>query len=415
MLEIWSTVVCCHSFNFNQMNFMTRDLINNIYYFSGVMTLSNLVTTAGTLYSYLLSHEKTYGMQVFSMADDSEESQESEYVLVKLQSTHLLSYCDAQDTKYTDDFDVTLIVSRLKEFPHSESNEITLKYYLMLTSKRELYPKRDLENNKLGKFRTVYSVGKSDTNSQVENSCESSPASTTLPSSRKHSKCDFTFSSNELRKKSVGISDGYSKDEKKLGAESEGGHLDNTLAPTPPPVPDSPFTQNILDTSSSNMVQIRQESVNYLGYYSSHEQLMQQMIMSQAQAAREHITSMVEQGALHCRTHLLWNKLLDNRSTMSYAEFTELRSLACVEPLSTLDSTLSPLVSQSVTWYQVLSKVLQNKYQEYHKQFNTLDGNVTHHLILHPSYVQAFMMLTIDLHTARGVSIFFHSCSEFYS
>lgn len=355
-------------------------------------------------------------MQVFSMSDESEEVQDSEYVLVKLQSTPLVSYCDAQDTKYTDDFDVALIVSRLDEFPHSESNEITLKYYLMLTSKRELYPKRDLENNKLGKFRTVYSVGKSVTNSQVESPAESSPASTLLSSSRKHSKCEFISSTIDLREENAETLDADTKTEEEMEdkeEEADEEDLHNRLAPTPPPVPDSPLTQSILEASSSNLLQIRQESINYLGYYSSHEQLMQQLIMSQAQAAREHITSMIEQGALHCRTHLLWNKLLESKSTMSLAEFTELRSLSCVEPLTTLDSRLSPLVSQPVTWYQALAKVLQNKYQEYHKQFNTPDGNVTHHLILHPSYVQAFMMLTIDLHTSRGVSIMIYVLLRF--
>ncbi|XP_033214181.1 KICSTOR complex protein SZT2-like isoform X2 [Belonocnema kinseyi] len=390
--------------DFNKYYSKAPNYARNLVY-SGVITLSNLATPARTLYSYLLSHEKAYGMQVFSMSDESEEGQDSEYVLVKLQSTPLVSYCDAQDTKYTDDFDVALIVSRLDEFPHSESNEITLKYYLMLTSKRELYPKRDLENNKLGKFRTVYSVGKSLTNSQVESPAESSPASTLLSSSRKHSKCEFISSTIDLREETAEALDAGAKTEDEVEekeAEADEEDLDNPLAPTPPPVPDCPLTQSILDASSSNLLQIRQESINYLGYYSSHEQLMQQLIMSQAQAAREHITSMIEQGALHCRTHLLWNKLLESKSTMSLAEFTELRSLSCVEPLSSLDSRLDPLVNQPVTWYQALAKVLQNKYQEYHKQFNTPDGNVTHHLILHPSYVQAFMMLTIDLHTSRG-------------
>lgn len=53
----------------------------------------------------------------------------------------------------------------------------------------------------------------------------------------------------------------------------------------------------------------RQEAVNYLGYYSSHEQLMQQLILEQADSAMQRICSMVSQGMVHCRTHLLWNKL----------------------------------------------------------------------------------------------------------
>lgn len=54
----------------------------------------------------------------------------------------------------------------------------------------------------------------------------------------------------------------------------------------------------------------RQEAINYLGYYSSHEQLMQQLILEQADSAVQRIRAMVSQGMVHCRRHLLWNKLL---------------------------------------------------------------------------------------------------------
>ena len=338
-------------------------------------------------------------MQVFSMTNESLDSRDSEYVLVRLQSTSLVSYCDHQDTKYTGDFDVDLIVSRVEQSPLIERSEITLKYYLMLTSKRDLYPKREVENNKLGKFRTVYNVAKSESGSQSDSVFEST---VTLPSSISgvSTRDDGKTILSELSEGSQESTSSWSEDDKET---------DQTLAPTPPPVP-STFIQNATptllseETSSPQLSQIRLESINYLGYYSSHEQLMQQLIITQARIAREHITNMIERGTLHCRTHLLWNKLLENKSSMSYAEFMELRSLARVESLSALDSRLNPLVNQPVSWYQGLAKVLQNKYQEHHKQFNTPDGNVTHHLILHPSYLQAFMMLTIDLHTSRGVS-----------
>lgn len=365
---------------------------------SDVITIRNIAIPARTLYSYLLSHDKVYGMRV--MSSELQESHDNEYVLIKLQSTPLVSYCDAQDTRYTDDFDVALIVSRVEQPAQLEKTEITLKYYLMLTSKRELYPKREVENNKLGKFRTVYSVGRSTTSS--ESPVESSPVSSIPPFARGNSRTEICVDQQAERSLDGGAKEtGEAKD-------ADVKTANNSLAPTPPPVPNSPLAQssNIPSASTSpHLVQIRQESVNYLGYYSSHEQLMQQLIMSQAQAARQHITSMVDRGASQCRTHLLWDKLLDNKSTMTYTEFKELCSLAHIESLPNLDPRLRPLVNQPVSWYQALSKVLQNKYQDNHKQFNTSDGNVTHHIILHPTPFQAFMMLTIDLHTSRGVSI----------
>lgn len=385
--------------DFNKYYSKAPNFARNLVY-SDTVTLSNLATPARTLYSYLLSNEKACGMQVLGMSRDTSEDKESEFVLVRLQSTPLVSYCDAQDMKHTDDFDITLIVSRLEQPPHLEKSEITLKYYLMLTSKRELYPKKEVQNNKLGKFRTVYSVSRSANNSHAESPSGSSPVSPAPSLQHPISKSELLTSSIE-------------SDETQEGTQKEGdpktdgpNDVNNSLAPTPPPVPSSPLTQNpslpAAPTTSSNLVHIRQESVNYLGYYSSHEQLMQQMIMSQAHAATARITTMIKDGALQCRTHLLWNKLLENRSTMNYSEFTELCTLAQVEPLSKLDPRLSPLLSQPLSWYQALSKVLINKYQDHHKLFNAPDGNVSHIVVLHPSYLQAFMMLTIDLHTSRG-------------
>lgn len=133
-----------------------------------VVTIRNLTIPGRTLYSYLLLHEKSYNMRVFEMKCDHPDSQESEYVLVNLKNTPSISYCDAQDTRYTDDFDVALIVSYLEQSMQMEKTGITLKYYLMLTSKRELYPKGEVENNKLGKFRTVYSIEKPVTNIPAE-------------------------------------------------------------------------------------------------------------------------------------------------------------------------------------------------------------------------------------------------------
>uniref|UniRef100_A0A0C9R6N5 Szt2 protein n=1 Tax=Fopius arisanus TaxID=64838 RepID=A0A0C9R6N5_9HYME len=375
--------------------------------YSDVVNVSSLTTPAHTLYSYLLSHEKTYGMQVFGMTSDSQDTRDSEYVLVRLQSTPLVSYCDAQDTKYTDDFTVALIVSKQDQSPQIEKTEISLRFYLILTSKRELYPKREVENNKLGKFRTVYSVVKTATGAQVENFLESG-ATTPVPSSEKSLKDDGNTDSEYNESNSDSASSVREKNDHHENDKRE-------MGPTPPPVPPSPLISvGNTPESSPHFMQIRQESINYLGYYSSHEQLMQQLIISQAKAARQHITNMIERGTLHCRTHLLWNKLLENKSTMSYAEFMELKSLAKAETLSALDGRLSPLVNQPIGWYQTLAKVLQNKYQEHHKQFSTPDGNVTHHLILHPSYLQAFMMLTIDLHTSRGVRYLINKFTLFY-
>lgn len=91
--------------------------------------------------------------------------------------------------------------------------------------------------------------------------------------------------------------------------------------------------------------------------------------------------------------------------SLSYIEFRELVRLADVEPLSALDSRLKPLLAQPLGWYQGLAKLLVSKYADHNRQFSAPDGSAQHIVVLHPRYLEAFVMLSLDSHTARGVSI----------
>lgn len=112
---------------------------------------------------------------------------------------------------------------------------------------------------------------------------------------------------------------------------------------------------------------------------------------------------------VHCRTHLLWNKLLSHQDVtqLSYAEFIELKSLAKMEHLCDMHPNLGSLLNQPLTWYQGLAKLLLTKYSDQNRIYISPDGNIQHYVILHPRYVGAFMMLSMDLHTSRGVRTFF--------
>lgn len=153
--------------------------------------------------------------------------------------------------------------------------------------------------------------------------------------------------------------------------------------------------------------EIQQESVNYLGYYSSHEQLMQQLILDHAKVTQEQIKEMVAKGMVHCRTHLLWNKLVAPQDCqgLTYAEFMELKGLARLHNLCDIQPSLGALLNQPLTWYQGLSKLLLAKYADQNRIYVSADGNIQHYVILHPRYVGAFMLLSMDMHTSRGVII----------
>lgn len=109
-----------------------------------------------------------------------------------------------------------------------------------------------------------------------------------------------------------------------------------------------------------------------------------------------------------CRTHLLWNKLVSHQELnhLTYAEFMELKNLAKLENLCDIHPNLSSLLNQPLSWYQGLAKLLLIKYNDQNRTFISPDGNIQHYVILHPRYDGAFMLLSMDLHTSRGVSFF---------
>ena len=84
---------------------------------------------------------------------DPDIEMENEWVLIKM-SQHRVPY---QDARRTDDYDVSLILSydscgigkseKLKDL-------LKMKFFVVMTSKRQLYPMGGVEK-KLGKFKTV--------------------------------------------------------------------------------------------------------------------------------------------------------------------------------------------------------------------------------------------------------------------
>ncbi|KAJ8923504.1 hypothetical protein NQ315_010082 [Exocentrus adspersus] len=348
---------------YNKAPNFARNLVH-----TDTLTIKNLVTEGQQLYEYLLSNVSQYNFKVLEM--DLWEG-ESEFILVQVTSTPQVSYKDSQDRHHTDDFDITLVVYNLCTPYHPADNVLHLKYYLILTSKREIYPKSEIED-KLGKFRTVSSTGRSLSAMEKTSDFETSVEKTM----NSEIDCDIT-SSDEHTAFSLNKT---SRDT--LNNEGSSSQQSNSI----------PY------------IEIYQESVNYLGYYSSHEQLMQQLILDKAITTQKHIKDMVAKGMVHCRTHLLWNRLISpqDSNSLTYEEFMELKSLAKLDHLCNVHPNLGPLLNQPLSWYQGLAKLLLGKYVDQSRSFISADGNIQHYVILHPRYFGAFMLLSMDLHTSRG-------------
>ncbi|XP_030748432.1 LOW QUALITY PROTEIN: KICSTOR complex protein SZT2-like [Sitophilus oryzae] len=333
---------------YNKAPNFARNLVH-----TDTLTIGNLVTEGKQLYDYLLSNVHQYGFKVLEMDDGC-----LEYILVQVTTAKHVSYKDSQDRQHTDDFDMTLVVYNLCTPFKPTDNVLHLRYYLILTSKRDTYPMFENEQ-KLGKFRTVSFTASLEADSKSNTSKLESSGEGTDPDRSKES-----------------IEEGS------LSRSSE----------------DPPLSKRLAN------VRIRQESVNYLGYYSSHEQSMQQLILDKAKSTQNDIKDMVSRGMEHCRTNLLWNRLISPQESnhLTFEEFIELKQLSKLKPLYDLHPNLRQLLIKPFQWYQGLTKLLLAKYEHHHRIFSSADGNVVYYIILHPRYYGAFMMLSLDSHTVRG-------------
>nr|XP_022914806.1 KICSTOR complex protein SZT2-like isoform X1 [Onthophagus taurus] len=349
--------------------------------YTDTVKISNLLTDGKQLYNFLLAHIKQYQFKHIIMRDNK-VSDEVEYILVQTTNTPQLSYKDSQDRQHTDDFDVTSIVTDVSPYDNGKDYCLHMKYYLILTSRREIYPKFDNEK-KLGKFRTVISL-----KSEIEK-----PKDEVILN-------ELEIDTNETDLLSP--IDGAS-----LESSLEDSKYDNRSFSSERETDDSDEIENQKPkdkTKPRQRVEIKQESVNYLGYYSSHEQLMQQLILDCANSTETRLREMASQGTIHCRTHMLWNKLLSTQESnkLTFEEFSELKSLAKQENLAEAHPNLETLLKEPIQWYQDFAKLLVMKYSEHYRVFVSPDESIWHYVILHPRYSGAFMMLSLDLDISRG-------------
>jgi len=348
---------------------------------TGAIEIPTQAVSPVQLFNYLLSHEKQYGMNVIRMEPvliDPNTEFDNEYVLIKL-SQHRVSFKDPQDMRRTDDFDVSLILSYDNcplGMPDKDKDVLRLKYFVLMTSKRELYPMYGVEK-KLGKFKTVSTSQSLKILQKI--------ATPKYPPSRPPTSAPGATPEN-------GLASGLPV----LTITEE-----NSTATTRETTPD----QELEGTSMKSHILgklsgIRRESVNYVGYYSAHEETMKTVIQSQALTGEERISLVVKDAMVDCRRDQLWQKLLLDRGpacpSLTHIEFLELISLVRHQTLDKIDPRLAPLLQKSVSWYQGLSKVLMNKYGDFSRQFSSEDGSVHHTVVLNQENMATFALLSVD-------------------
>ena len=84
--------------------------------------------------------------------------------------------------------------------------------------------------------------------------------------------------------------------------------------------------------------------MNYIGYYSAHEETMKTEIAEQARAGEGRVAEVVRGAMVDCRRDQLWQKLQQESSPLSHLEFLEMIDLVHHHTLDMLDPQLQPLL-----------------------------------------------------------------------
>ncbi|CAN8028215.1 unnamed protein product [Ixodes persulcatus] len=332
--------------------------------------------------------------------------QDTEYALVEI-SNKKVSYRDANDIQQTDNFFVGILTIHDTSPAFVEHGVLALGFYILLTSQRELFPKftsagplassaslEGQDENAEGCFRPVRASTLTAGGSQPASGGPSRRSSQTSFVAPDRSRLPQLVVSPEDANVTIGIP-----------SVSSSGSIASSIA-------------GGTRSRKGSFRGICEEEVAYLGYYSSHETLMQKVMSEQAASVAEHLRAVVAKASLHCRRDYLWkcltcrHKASDDtsagtrentvRPTLSYTELTELLGYVEMAPLDEADPQLKPLMSMHFAWYQGLLRVLVMRYSENHSLFTSPDGSIHHLVVMSPTCADSFMLLTTNAQTSRA-------------
>lgn len=235
-----------------------------------------------------------------------------------------------------------VLITSLRNSVFIKDNHLHLKFFLLLTSQRELFPKLSPYGDIKGTFKPIRVL------------------SSSLSNSRKSS-----FIQNDAPE---------------------------TSAPAPRPMPPTttaasgtaplqlPFIQDGLLSVDSTYSGICDEKINYLGFFNAHEIVMQRILSEKVNETKEQLKRIISIAEIDCRRDCLWNSLIPaNHGQManlsiSLEELNELLTLVKSIRLDEYDDGLSSFYSFNYQWYKSLAQKLELKFECTHRKFQAKDN-----------------------------------------
>ncbi|XP_034149809.1 KICSTOR complex protein SZT2 isoform X1 [Esox lucius] len=336
--------------------------------FQGSFSISTGMITAHQLYNYITDHAGTYGMKPLrmsktAMTGDGKKGAPSsgdlhEYALVALWNSSG-SYKDLEGLRHHDDFDVSLLVCHnaapFEEQSEGERHLLRLRYYVIMTSQRELFPRLTADMRRFKKLPQIHR--------------EASDLGGRVP-------------------------------------PEKGAELGGVRDPEPdlweetPPAASGPDTSVSTPSDGNEFYPLTGGTgAQGLLYPSPLFPLLNQEVG----CAWRQIQTSVEQAMGHCRRDNLWRRLFHGEhlamdklklSKLSFSELEELLNAVQSRSVGQIDPQLDCFLTMSPSWYQSLIKVLLTRFPQSCRHFD--DGGIQYLAVLNQKFTDCFVLVFLD-------------------
>ncbi|KAG8003235.1 KICSTOR complex protein SZT2 [Nibea albiflora] len=334
--------------------------------FQGSFSISTGMITAHQLYNYITDHASTYGMKPLRMSkatvtSDSKKGTPDlhEYALVALWNSSG-SYKDLEGLHHHDDFDVSLVVCHnaapFEEQSDGERHLLRLRFYVIMTSQRELFPRLTADMRRFKKLPQIHR--------------DPGELGGRLPPDRAEA-CGSRGAEQDLWEET-------SSEAAAALAPSDGNEFY-------PLAGGGPEAQGLLYPSP-----------------------LFPLLNNEVASARRQIQASVEQAMGHCRRDNLWRRLFHGEhlaldklklTKLSFSELEELLDAVQSRSVGEIDPQLDCFLTMSPAWYQSLIKVLLNRFPQSCRHFD--DNGIQYLAVLNQKFTDCFVLVFLDTQAGK--------------
>ncbi|XP_054872770.1 KICSTOR complex protein SZT2 isoform X6 [Amphiprion ocellaris] len=332
----------------------------------GSFSISTGMITAHQLYNYITDHASTYGMKPLRMskaavATDNKKGMPElhEYALVALWNSSG-TYKDLEGLHHHDDFDVSLVVCHnaapFEEQSDGERHLLRLRFYVIMTSQRELFPRLTADMRRFKKLPQIH-------RDPAELGGRLSQDRAETSGSRGAEQDLWEETSSEAAAAS---------------APSDGNEFY-------PLAGGGPEAQGLLYASP-----------------------LFPLLNNEVASARRQIQASVEQAMGHCRRDNLWRRLFHGEhvaldklklAKLSFSELEELLEAVQSRSVGEIDPQLDCFLTMSPAWYQSLIKVLLNRFPQSCRHFD--DNGIQYLAVLNQKFTDCFVLVFLDTQAGK--------------